>query len=85
MKHIKPSPKRIPRKIKKHIIKIWGRETYKGIMNGTIWLMCTPPVKWGEPIISEPSDFKPRVGIKSRYALKQVDNKAYHTIKVENK
>jgi len=33
MKIIK-QPKRLPRKIKKKIIKSWGKDTYRGIMKG---------------------------------------------------
>lgn len=73
------NPTKIPRKLKKQVIKTWGRNTYKAIMKGEIIIMPYI-IKCTTPIIAD-SDIELNNLIKSRYAKTQVNPNFYQTIK----
>ena len=60
-------PKRLPRKLKKRIIKSWGRNTYHGVMKGYIYLLPWI-IEHGEPILEECNSEPLNKEIKSRYS-----------------
>lgn len=69
-------PKRLPRKLKKKVIKSWGRKTYYGIMKGYIFILPYV-IKYTTPEII---GFEPTNPIMTRYANKTINNKYYLNI-----
>jgi len=69
--------KRLPRKLKKKIIKFWGRNTYQGILKG--YIVIAPYVLKESIILVNGEELKKPIF--TRYAKKFIDNKYYGELK----